>query len=65
MTKPGSGLRGKDKQQGKLRDKRNGAYDSPDANRREPLPEGLVRKRMGPYSKRRGRGGAGNLGNQR
>jgi hypothetical protein len=50
MTKPGSGLRGKDKQQGTLRDERNGTYVSTHTNRRS-LPEGLVRKRVGPYSK--------------
>jgi hypothetical protein len=49
MTKPGSGLRGKDKQQGTLRDERNGAYVSPHTNPPGSLPEGLVRKRVGPY----------------
>jgi hypothetical protein len=41
MTKPRSGLRGKDKQQGTLRDERNGTYVSSHTNRRS-LPEGLV-----------------------
>jgi hypothetical protein len=62
MTKPGSGLRGKDKQQGTLRDERNGTYVSTHTHRPASLPEGLVRKRVGPYSKHRGRGRAGKPG---
>jgi hypothetical protein len=51
-SKPG--LRGKDKDQDRQRDDRQGANDPVRGPAR--LPEGLVRKRKGPLSKSRGRG---------
>jgi hypothetical protein len=51
-SKPG--LRGKDKQQDRLQDDRQGTYDP--VKNAPSLPEGLKRKRKGPLSKTRGRG---------
>ena len=50
---PKPGLRGKDRQQDRQRDSRQGAYDP--AKSASRLPEGLTRKRKGPLSKSRGR----------
>ncbi len=47
------GLRGKDKQQDRQRDNRQGANDP--VRGPAQLPEGLKRKRKGPLSKSRGR----------
>jgi hypothetical protein len=65
MTKPGSGLRGKDKQQGTLRDERNGTYVSTHTNR----PGSLLRDLCGRGWDRTASTGdeaePGSLGNQR
>jgi hypothetical protein len=55
-SQPKTGLRGKDRQQEHLRDRRKGAYDPVRKwNEAEAQPEGLKRERVGPYGKTRGR----------
>jgi len=50
----GDGLRGRDQQQGDLRDTKGGAFDVR-AGSEDDLPEGLKRERKGPLGPKGGR----------